>query len=623
MQAARTGGISNLARSNVKVGEERAATVAELENLKAKEKEIRAILMDLENKELKMELDLSNQELTTRRAQVNTMTEMLQTGKVSGSAVSTPRVRTAGTEIDMPDLYDVPDYSGKRGNTARATNSNGLSLAELAVGGGAKHDKGGENFKTEIAKGRRGSVGATQYHMALRQLLETLKHHRTLHGVQISDLNSLFDAVDRDHKGSITGEALKEAFRRLGLGLTDAQVDTLVLAMSQNPEGTIPRSIFVEVMEAELDMVAQDEEFQKESLGSSPVNGGEIRKKEVGVRKTPPAENKRSKVKSSMKKIANAVIGTKRFTDAARTASPTSLSYENIKRQFFDAVMQSLQRSNVPLAKIKEIIESLRFKLENGEEIGARADAMHAFNNKWPHGIIFPPDMKAIMLSSTFNESSAPEQNSPPMAFGRREAEPSGRDSHIKQSPNPDASLPVMLDDFPFGSSGIRSRQKMAAWNKKSSKVGDDSRRLPWEVAKGDQLRDEFGPYRHAKKEKSPPPRRRNLYLTRSTASSDAKRKQKKTSPEPFFGRKKSARKETRVKEVADKRELDEEGEDPYLETKVNLDIFKASWPKGKGKLNDSPYAEAEYQKMVIRHEAGALHLKMTRRISQTIKWEE
>ena len=89
-----------------------------------------------------------------------------------------------------------------------------------------------------------------------------------------------------------------------------------------------------------------------------------------------------------------------------------------------------------------------------------------------------------------------------------------------------------------------------------------------------------------------------------------------------MFSKKKIGKKSVRVKEVSDKDAVNEECEDEYLGTKVNLDIFKSSWPKGKGKLNDSPYAEAEYQKMVIRHEAGALDLKMTRRISQTIKWD-
>ena len=160
----------------------------------------------------------------------------------------------------------------------------------------------------------------------------------------------------------------------------------------------------------------------------------------------------------------------------------------------------------------------------------------------------------------------------------------------------------------------------MAAWDKKTTKQNIGSRRLPWEVAKGDQLRDEFGSYHHVEKEKSPPVRRQNLYMTRSTASSEAKRKTKTGTIESPFGNKKPRKKFTRVKEVANN--VDPQGDDVYLGTKVNLDIFKSSRPKGKGKLNDSPYAEAEYQKMVIRHEAGALDLKMTRTISQTIKWE-
>ena len=154
----------------IALGKKRIETVAELETLKIQEKELRATLIELENKELRIELDLSNQELVARRDQVSSMIEILQTGKVSTTSNAPKAITVASNEeIDMPNLYDVPDYSREKGDSS-TRNTNGLSLAELSVGNLEKREKVGESFKSCIEKGRRGSVEATQY-MALRQLL--------------------------------------------------------------------------------------------------------------------------------------------------------------------------------------------------------------------------------------------------------------------------------------------------------------------------------------------------------------------------------------------------------------------------------------------------------------------
>ena len=65
-----------------------------------------------------------------------------------------------------------------------------------------------------------------------------------------------------------------------------------------------------------------------------------------------------------------------------------------------------------------------------------------------------------------------------------------------------------------------------------------------------------------------------------------------------------------------------------YTNSKVDLSIFKGSWPKGKQKIFDTPHAEAEYIKTVIRHEAGVYDKqiqsrRLARSASQTMKWED
>ena len=64
------------------------------------------------------------------------------------------------------------------------------------------------------------------------------------------------------------------------------------------------------------------------------------------------------------------------------------------------------------------------------------------------------------------------------------------------------------------------------------------------------------------------------------------------------------------------------------INSKVDLSIFKGSWPKGKQKIFDTPHAEADYIKTVIRHEAGVYDKqiqsrRLARSASQTMKWED
>ena len=109
-------------------------------------------------------------------------------------------------------------------------------------------------FQT-MAKNRRGSIGATQFHMALRQLLDAMKFHRHLFGVEVSTIDTLFDAIDTESTGFINKYSLGDALHRLGVGLNNEQVDVLVHAMNADANGKISYRNFQRTLNTELSML--------------------------------------------------------------------------------------------------------------------------------------------------------------------------------------------------------------------------------------------------------------------------------------------------------------------------------------------------------------------------------
>ena len=75
------------------------------------------------------------------------------------------------------------------------------------------------------------AADATQFHFALRQLLEAMKNGRTLYGKDIHTPDTFFDAVDHNSDGNITTDELLEAMKRMDVNLSNLQVNALMTAM--------------------------------------------------------------------------------------------------------------------------------------------------------------------------------------------------------------------------------------------------------------------------------------------------------------------------------------------------------------------------------------------------------
>ena len=75
--------------------------------------------------------------------------------------------------------------------------------------------------------------------VALGVLWEAIHIGRTLYGKPCTDLRSFFDACDTDGHEAIVNDRLSDAMMRLGVGLTSAQVETLLATIEVDVSGTV------------------------------------------------------------------------------------------------------------------------------------------------------------------------------------------------------------------------------------------------------------------------------------------------------------------------------------------------------------------------------------------------
>ena len=153
--------------------------------------------------------------------------------------------------------------------------------------------------------------------------------------------------------------------------------------------------------------------------------------------------------------------------------------------------------------------------------------------------------------------------------------------------------------------------------------VDQHGRNLPWDRSHDDELVDEFGVFKQLKARGSPVVKLNERGFLAPTKSHSNKKQGKILSGKSTLApQQRTAQKNSRGRRSDGNGAIDSKGDTVSRAKAVDLSIFKSSLPKGKGKAWDNPTAEAEYQKMVIRHEAGALHQRMARSASQTMKWD-
>ena len=91
------------------------------------------------------------------------------------------------------------------------------------------------------------SPGASVDTPGVVKFLKSMFGKRTLYGKQIPNAKTLFRLIDRDHSGMISKEELVGALQRLDSGLTQEQIQTLVLVFDEDDNDMIDRGEFLAV----------------------------------------------------------------------------------------------------------------------------------------------------------------------------------------------------------------------------------------------------------------------------------------------------------------------------------------------------------------------------------------
>ena len=106
--------------------------------------------------------------------------------------------------------------------------------------------------------------GKREQRAVLRQIQELMQsQQRKLNGLHISDSRTAFAAMDRDDSGTLDRGEFATAIRRLGLGLTNAQIESLMRSLDRDGNGTIDYEAWLDYMLTDFsdtsDMSAQAE----------------------------------------------------------------------------------------------------------------------------------------------------------------------------------------------------------------------------------------------------------------------------------------------------------------------------------------------------------------------------
>ena len=146
--------------------------------------------------------------------------------------------------------------------TRRSLSGSGASSSAAAVSRAASSHRtadrrrGGDGQPDPVARHQKvGAYTLTREQRAERQRAQVfgqvrraLEEKRQLFGTSVNDTSSLFEAADTDHSGSLDRFEFRRAMRRLGIGLSSAQVEQLVEAVDSDRSGEISYEEFVQAI---------------------------------------------------------------------------------------------------------------------------------------------------------------------------------------------------------------------------------------------------------------------------------------------------------------------------------------------------------------------------------------
>ena len=93
---------------------------------------------------------------------------------------------------------------------------------------------------------------ANTYRLIVRQLLNAVHAGRSLFGRKISKLSEFFDVMDQDSNGMVSRDEFHRCVRRLGIGLTNDQVDGVLAVLDEDHSGRLDKIEFLRALRMEV-----------------------------------------------------------------------------------------------------------------------------------------------------------------------------------------------------------------------------------------------------------------------------------------------------------------------------------------------------------------------------------
>lgn len=179
-------------------------------------------------------------------------------GEMNGEALTDTRAAFNAMDEDGNGTLDKHEFRvALKSLGVNLTTKDAEELMDiLDVDGGGEIDY--EEFMTVLCQDL-GKNGAASKHTGpdaamgqgkiFKILQRCMKQQRKLYGRVLSDAQAAFQAMDRDNSGSVDTEEFREALERMGLGVTESQMDQLVAELDTDGDGEISYAEFMSIMQ--------------------------------------------------------------------------------------------------------------------------------------------------------------------------------------------------------------------------------------------------------------------------------------------------------------------------------------------------------------------------------------
>ena len=148
----------------------------------------------------------------------------------------------------LPPLAEEQPKRGgglQRTSTAKASNLSSLSAMRAARAKEMEVPASFASFRMNYDQRL-----AQQKVNVIKMLKSTVSAQRDLYGQTLVDMEDIFTAVDADGSGTVDVREFRDGIKRLGLGLTEPQIQEMIAVFDEDGNGEIDRKEFMDLVNA-------------------------------------------------------------------------------------------------------------------------------------------------------------------------------------------------------------------------------------------------------------------------------------------------------------------------------------------------------------------------------------